>query len=305
MKNLKKLFIILPLVFMAVVSKAQQLDSYSMFYNDLYLVNPAYAGITDGLMLSSAIKQKWSGLKGAPSFQTLSGHTRFSDEMGAGGRIFNYSAGMERRTGIEGTYAYRLKMSGSMYLSMALSASLFQYSLDKTMVFAKDNDDLAILSSTDKMIVPDFNFGMIFYDEDKHYYTGISVYQLMGRKISLLNSDNLENRQLRHYNFTGGYFMDVNDNIGIESALLLKFIEPGYVQFDINVTGTFMKMFSVGVSYRTDNAIVAIMGLKAGNFRFGYAYDYTLMDIGKYSVGSHEIFLSYRFGSNSDSATKF
>lgn len=305
MKNLKKLLIVLPLLFITVVTHAQQLDSYSMFYNDLYFVNPAYAGVTDGLMLSSAIKQKWSGFQGAPSFQTLEGHTRFSDDMGAGGRIFNYSAGMERRTGVEGTYAYRLHLNGSMYLSMALSATLFQYSLNKTLVFAKDNDDLTLLYSRDKMIVPDFNFGMIFYDEDKHYYTGISVYDLMGRKITLLNSENLENRQLRYYNFTGGYFMDINDKISLESALLLKFTELGYIQFDVNVTGTFMKMFSVGVSYRTDNAVVAMMGLKAGNFRFGYAYDYTLMDIGKYSVGSHEIFLSYRLGANSDSATKF
>jgi len=304
MKNIK-IFIVTFSLLLSLGAKSQQLDEYSLFYNDLYVVNPAYAGVTDGLMLSSFVKQKWSGLQGAPSFQTLSGHMRFSDEMGAGGRIFNYSAGMEQRTGIEGTYAYRLQLSGDMHLSMALSAMLYQYSLNKSLVFAKDNDDLTILRSKDKLIVPDFNFGLLFYDAERHYYTGLSVYQLMGRKITLLNSENLENRQLRHYNFTGGYFMDINDKISVESALLLKFIETGYVQLDFNVTGTFMKMFSVGVSYRTDNAVVAMMGIKAGGFTFGYAYDYTLSDIGKYSVGSHEIFLSYKLGGNSNSATKF
>ena len=125
----------------------------------------------------------------------------------------------------------------------------------------------------------------------------------MGRKITLLNSENLENRQLRHYNFIGGYFIEMND-FSLETSLLLKFIEPGFMQFDINLTGTYNDIISLGLSYRTDNAVVAMLGLKAGNFRFGYAYDYTLMDIGKYSVGSHEIFLSYLFG-DKGSFTKF
>ena len=304
MKKIKSVISVV-LLLMASIVNAQQLDSYSLFYNDLYLVNPAYAGVKQNLELTTAIKQKWSGFAGAPSFQTLSGHMRFMDNMGAGGRIFNYSAGMENKLGLEGTYAYRLQLGGSMYLSMALSAVLYQYSINKFLINAKDDYDLTVMKATDKMIVPDFNFGMFFYDEDKHYYTGLSVYQLMGRKVSLLNQDNLENRQIRHYNFTGGYFMDINDNVSIESGLLLKFIETGYLQLDFNVNATFMKMFNVGVSYRTDNAVVAMFGLKTGSFMFGYAYDYTLSDIGKYSVGSHEIFLTYQFGSNSDGATKF
>ncbi len=298
------LFIFLFLIAFSSI-KAQQIDNYSLYYNDLYFVNPAYAGVTQDLMVSGAVKQKWSGLNGAPAYQTVGAHMRFMDNMGAGGRIFNSTIGIEKRTGVEGTYAYRLQLNGSMHLSMALSASLFQYSLDKTKVNAKDVDDLTFVNARDKMIVPDFNFGVFFYDEDKHYYTGLSVYQLMGRKITLLNSENLENRQLRHYMFTGGYFMDINDNIGIETSLLLKFIENGYLQLDFNVTGTFMKMFSVGLSYRTDNAVVAMIGLKADKLTFGYAYDYTLMDIGKYSVGSHELFITYRFGSSGGSATKF
>ncbi len=304
MKKIKLITFAILLAFASAVN-SQQLNSYSLFYNDLYLVNPAYAGVKQDLMLTTAVKQQWSGFGGAPSFQTLAGHMRFMDNMGAGGRVFNYTAGMLSKLGLEGTYAYRLQLNGSMYLSMALSAMLYQFSMNKSLINAKDDYDLAVMNSADKMIVPDFNFGMLFYDEDKHYYTGISVYQLMGRKVSLLNNDNLANEQVRHYNFTGGYFMDINDNISIESALLLKFIETGYVQLDFNVNATFMKMFNVGVSYRTDNAIVAMFGLKTGSFMFGYAYDYTLSDIGKYSVGSHEIFLTYQFGNNSGGATKF
>ena len=303
MKRLKFILFSILLTFVGVVN-SQQLNTYSLFYNDLYLVNPAYAGVKQNLMLTTAIKQQWSGFNGAPSFQTLSGHMRFMDNMGAGGRIFNYSAGMLNKLGLEATYAYKLQLGGSMNLSMALSAMLYQFSMNKSLINAKDDYDLVVVNAVDKMIVPDFNFGILFYDEEKHYYTGISIYQLMGRKVSLLNKENLSNEQIRHYNFTGGYFMDINENISIESALLLKFIETGYVQLDFNVNATFMKLFNVGVSYRTDNAIVGMFGLKAGNLVFGYAYDYTLSDIGKYSVGSHEIFLTYIFGT-SGSSTKF
>jgi hypothetical protein len=36
-------------------------------------------------------------------------------------------------------------------------------------------------------------------------------------------------------------------------------------------------------------------GYKNNNFIVGYSYDYTTSDINKYSTGSHELVLSYRF----------
>ncbi len=51
-----------------------------------------------------------------------------------------------------------------------------------------------------------------------------------------------------------------------------------------------------GASYRWDDSITMIFELKLHtNLHLGYAYNYTLSEINKYSNGSHEIMLNYRY----------
>ncbi len=302
---MKKIFVSL-VAFLSVsfLIQAQQLNTVSQYSQDLYLINPAYAGVTKYLPVTATYKKFWSGLNGSPSLQTLSGHMAFADNMGAGGKIFNYTAGPISKTGIEGTYAYNLDLNGNgMRLAFGLSAQLYQFYLNKSALTMEDPNDYAVMYSTDKMIVPDFNFGTFFYDSEKHYYAGISIMQLMGRKVSLLNNDYLENNQVRNYYFTGGYIYEISDNLTLEPSLLAKFIEAGLYQVDINVNATIKKLINIGISYRTDNAVVAMLGIRTDNFTFGYAYDYTLSAIKSYTVGSHEVMFIYRIGKE-ESATK-
>ncbi len=59
----------------------------------------------------------------------------------------------------------------------------------------------------------------------------------------------------------------------------------------------FYDAIGVGLSYRTGDAIVAMFELQvASNFRFGYAFDYTITEISNYSSGTHEVILRYEFG---------
>ena len=296
-------FIIISLS-ISFLAQAQQLNTISQYSQDLYPINPAYAGVTKFMPVTATYKKFWSGLNGSPSLQTLSGHMAFADNMGAGGKIFNYSAGPISKTGIEGTYAYNIDLNGNgMKLAFGLSAQLYQFYLNKSALTMENPNDYAIMYSTNKIIVPDFNFGTFFYDSEKHYYAGISIMQLMGRKVSLLNKDYLENNQVRNYYFTGGYIYEINDNLTLEPSVLAKFIEAGLYQVDINVNATIKKLVNFGLSYRTDNAVVTMLGIKTGNFTFGYAYDYTLSAIKSYTVGSHEVMFIYRIG-NEETATK-
>ncbi|MBI4947369.1 MAG: type IX secretion system membrane protein PorP/SprF, partial [Bacteroidetes bacterium] len=51
-----------------------------------------------------------------------------------------------------------------------------------------------------------------------------------------------------------------------------------------------------GFSYRTDNSIIALLGVKYNIYYFGYAYDYTLSKISNYTTGSHEIMIGVNIG---------
>jgi hypothetical protein len=50
------------------------------------------------------------------------------------------------------------------------------------------------------------------------------------------------------------------------------------------------------VSWRTNDAIIALVGLKYDRFYFAYAFDFTLTDIRTQSFGTHELSLAVKFG---------
>jgi hypothetical protein len=51
-----------------------------------------------------------------------------------------------------------------------------------------------------------------------------------------------------------------------------------------------------GLSYRTSDALILLLGLKYDRFYFAYAFDMALTDIRKQSFGSHELTLAVKFG---------
>ena len=68
------------------------------------------------------------------------------------------------------------------------------------------------------------------------------------------------------------------------------------MQADLNFQAMFNKSLFVGVSYRTLDGLVAMVEYQPdNNWRIGYAYDQPLTMLRNYSIGSHEIMVSYMF----------
>jgi|YNPMSStandDraft_1061717.scaffolds.fasta_scaffold00449_6 type IX secretion system PorP/SprF family membrane protein len=273
--------------------KAQQIPSLSLFMENTYLINPAAAGSNQASPISLHYKRWWSGFNESPTMQAITGHTPISGNVGLGAKFFNYSTGPISKLGIEGTYSYHFKVGSSSKIALGLSAQLYQFYLNKNLLKLEEDNDQAIIYSSDKIISPDAAFGAYFYDDN--YFAGISVYQLINRKVHLMNNDNLENRQVRHYFLTGGYRFDINENFSLEPSVLVKFIETGIGQLDINVKSLIKQFLWYGISYRTSEAISVNLGIKKSPIIFGYSYDILLSDIRKHSVGSHELLFIYQF----------
>ena len=278
---------------------AQQNITFSQYMLNYYSINPAVAGTKDYMPVVLGYHQSWTGFKNSPKMQMISAHTSINEEMGVGGKIFNYSAGPSSKSGIEGTYAYRLKFGDDMHLSLGLSAMLYQVYLNRDKLDVKDADDEMLYSSNvDRLIVPDASFGAYFYT--KNYFAGLSVAQLVNKKVDFM-TDVLAENQVRHYFLYGGYNYKINDNFTVQPSMLVKFIEAGVFQEDINAKVIYKKMFWGGLSYRFGDSVVIMAGVDVKNLTFGYSYDLTLSDIGKYSNGSHEIMLILKLGKSSSS----
>lgn len=293
---MKKIILIISTICVVYPVLSQQLVQNSQYMLNLYDLNPAIAGSTDGIPLAFSFRKLWAGFEGSPSLQNLSAHMEVAEHMGVGAKLFNFTAGPLRRTGFEATYAYHIPLgTGEQKLAFGLSGLIYQYFIDIGSLTLEDPGDVAIAEAADKMIVPDVSFGTYYYGPN--YYLGLAIPQLFGRRVDLKTDKVLEQRQVRHYFLHGGYRFILSEDITLDPSLLLRFIEAGPFQADINLRGTYSDMVSLGLSYRTGDALAVMVGYNHGPFLVGYSYDITLSDIRTVSNGSHEIMLVYRFSS--------
>lgn len=290
---MKKLTLILTVFGFILTAEAQQLTSVTQYIDNQYLINPGVAGSLPYSPLSLTYKRLWSGFDNAPEMEMISSHVLIADNMGLGGKIFNYSTGALSKTGIEGTYSYHLRVGSSGKLALGLSLQLYQFHFDKSKITMEEQDDDVLLYGSEKLMVPDAAFGAYYYASN--YFVGLSSYQLFNRKVDLMTDDILENRQVRHYYMVGGYNYDINGNFSVEPSVLVKFIESGIVQADINARAIYRQTAWLGIGYRTQDAIGVSIGMRKDRLMFGYAYDIVLSDIKKHSVGSHELMFIFKF----------
>ena len=295
---MKKFLIIISIVFVAFTQlSAQQNIAFSQYMLNYYSINPAVAGTESYMPIALGFHQSWTGFTNAPNMQMISGHTSINNEMGVGAKVYNFSTGPSRKTGIEGTYSYRFDFGDDMHLSLGLSVLMYQMYLDITKLDMKHQDDDVLYgSSAQRVIVPDASFGAYFYA--KNYFAGVSINQLFNRKVDFA-TNYLKEEQVRHYYLIGGYNYGINDDFTVQPSLMAKFIEAGAFQMDVNAKVIYKKMFFGGLSYRFGESIVMMFGVDIKNITLGYSYDYTLNEIGNYSNGSHELMLIFKLGGKS------
>ena len=293
---MKKIITITAFCFLvSLTAKSQQLPLYSQYMMNSFLLNPAIAGSKNYTPLILTARQQWTGITGAPQTFAISGHTLFkNDKVGMGGSFFNDRFGPTSRTGVQASYAYHLAVDrADTKLAFGLAASAFQYKLDESSLTVIEQDDPAFSQKIESTFMPDATFGIYLYNKNK-FFAGLSIAQLFQFKIKI-NEFN-ENKMVRHYFLTGGYKFNLGDDFEIEPSVLLKSTASSPIQLDINTKAYFKKNYWLGVSYRTNDAIIVLLGVKVDKYYIGYAFDYTLSKIINYSTGSHEIMIGINLG---------
>jgi len=292
-----KILTLLAIILLASGLYGQQLPYHSQYMFDNYLINPAAAGSMDHAPVLLSFRNQWTGFTDAPVTMTLSSHGKIRDKVRIGGIIFNDKTGPTGRSGAVLSYAHHMPL-GDSKIAFGLSGIIFQYLLDKSALTTDEPGDNAIQGETIKKIVPEAALGLYYYG--KNYYAGFSIPQLIQMKVDVGGSRTL-NKMVRHYFLNAGYKFELSDEFAIEPSFMLKYIVAAPLQADINAKIHYKKAIWLGLSYRTQEAVVVMLGVRKNNFRIGYSYDITLTNIKKYSTGSHEIFIGYNLGVKKES----
>lgn len=294
----KKIFSLVLLLLVVVRVQAQQLPQYSNYMINNYAMNPAVGGSNPYFEGISTNRYQWVGLTDAPRtyILTAQGPTR-SLNVGLGGQVYTDIVGPTRRTGFSLSYAYHLKMSTKVKLSLGLSAGMVQFMVDGSKVALRDPADMVIVNGIQSVISPDFGAGLYMYSTDKKWYIGASVPQILQSNINFVEvSTATLSKMTRHYYITGGYKFNMNTDFVLEPSTCIKYATPAPVQFDLGLRVIYRDKMWIGSAFRYLDAVSAMVGYKLQeNITFVYSYDFTTSNVRKYSTGTHELMIGIKF----------
>lgn len=280
----------------AGIVRAQYDARLSQYFMAKPYYNPAVAGATEDLNILALARLEWVGMSGAPmSFFVTSdmplniGKTQH----GIGLAVYTESIGLFMNTHVGAQYAYKHKLFGGV-ISGGLQIGLVNQSFDGSKVEMVESEfhqetDAAIPTEQVSGMGLDMNFG-IYYNH-KRFYAGFGMTHLTQPELQL--DENAYTYIGRSFNLMGGYNIQLrNPLIELQpSVFLLTDMQSFHV--DITARLEYNKMFNGGISYRVNESVGVMFGVKIGRFQAGYAYDFPITALGRASSGSHELCLRY------------
>ena len=271
------------------------MPQYTQYMFNDFVINPAIAGVYDYYQIRTNHRFQWVGLLDPPMTNSIAFYGPHANlPMGYGGYVYNDVTGPTSRTGITGSYAYNIAVTGDIRLSMGLSASVMQYRIDGTQLNPADVSDPSILSLVSTSYLPDAGLGLYLYSD--RFYVGLSAAQLLNNNIKIFDNKDGLNRLKTHFNLIGAYHLWIDESWLIEPSLMVKGTAPKELGFDVTARVEWKQTLWTAISYRYNEAVGVMLGYCFDqSLFFGYAYDIGISDLRKYNTGSHEVMIGYRF----------
>jgi type IX secretion system PorP/SprF family membrane protein len=286
----------LTIIFCSSMGLAQQLPQYSQYMLNELAINPAVAGRDEFAEVRSNNRHQWVGISDAPRTYMLTLQGPITQKnMGLGMTIFTDIVGPTRRTGINFSYAYHVKLNEKMKLGMGLTAGVVQWGIDGSKIILREEGDQQLLSTYQTAPVPDFGAGLYLYEKEKYYF-GISLPQLYQAPIAVFPGAEPNSRLARQLNVNGAYTFSVGEQFKVEPSFLLKYEKPAPAKLDVGVRGIYDNQVWLGAVYRHNDAVSALIGYFYKDYlTIGYSYDFTTTQLKRFTTGTHEIMLGLRF----------
>lgn len=272
----------------------QQQVQYTQYMFDGSIINPAYVGADEALSMTFIYRNQWSQVEGSPQSQTLSAHTLFKEkQLGVGIILNNDKIGVHKALNVASNFAYHLKLGKSQVLSFGLKTGWHNRRTDYASLAAQAGNDPSINNAS----ISDsyFNMGAGIYFRTPKFHFGYSTPELIPKELTLNDSTNARLSDLNQFIFAKIKF-DLGQQIDLMPSVLLKYLNGVPLSYDLNVSATYRKVITTGLSYRKSESFDFILRLQVTpQFQFGYAYDYPIGDISHLSNASHEIMARYLF----------
>jgi type IX secretion system PorP/SprF family membrane protein len=296
---MKKIYLALIGLMMAMLSNAQQIGAYSHFFFKPMVYNPAFTGADDALNAMIISRSQWTGFKGAPQLNIFTLDGSINKKAGLGVQLISDRKGLTNRIGGNVSYSYRLIINDDMHLAFGLSLGVIDQTIDFSKAVTENNTDPTLFNTTEHITSVDANAGLAF--TWKGLDIGVAVPQLIGNKMNYVDNTDVRSyyTQARHYMGSVKYKIPVLKDKGLSviPLALVRFLPNAPLQYDGTLNIDWKDKFWVGATYKNDYAV----GLNIGvciqkQLSVGYSYDFITGKIGNYAGMSHELMVNFKFG---------
>ena len=295
---MKKIIIFISFFFYITSISAQQDPEYTHYMYNMSVVNPAYAsGMPAMLNLGGLYRTQWVGAVGAPKTFTFFCHTAINDKVEVGLSLISddIGDGAKKENNVYADFAYVLNLGGQNRLSLGLKAGFSSIQTNFNGFVLQSGDTSTDLAFAEDVNVTKPNIGVGAYFFRNNFYVGLSAPNLLNTQhIEEKSGINAFGSEDIHTFLTAGYVFQINDKVKLKPAFMTKYVTGAPLSIDITANVLYNNKFELGAAYRIDDAISGLVNINVTpSLRVGYAYDYTLSNLGQFNSGTHEIMLLF------------
>jgi type IX secretion system PorP/SprF family membrane protein len=274
---------------------AQQIPMYSQYMFNMLNINPAFAGSRGVPTTTMLFRKQWIGMPGAPTSGSVTFDNRIADKNhNWGAQVYFDNIGIEKTNGLQGFYNFNAPFEKAT-LSLGMSFGVLNYSMDRKRTNPYDQGDPSLQLVVNRFL-PTAGFGALLAGE--RWYVGLSAPALFKTKVMSDGQASIQQAGADgHYFLTAGYSFPVSESLTLKPSTLIKAVSGAPIQVDLNMNAWVNDLIGFGVSYRTSDALVAMLEFRLNNeLRLGYGYDHGLSKHLTYNTGTHEFMLRHELG---------
>jgi type IX secretion system PorP/SprF family membrane protein len=297
MKQLLHHILTLTCILIAYTSIAQQDAMFTRytFVNNMHF-NPAMAGKYQGLRASVAYRRQWANVTGGPSTTALGVEKPLMDDRaGIGINIFSDKIGFDQHNGAHVNFSYGIKTNSQWVYRLGIKAGLSHVASSFANAITPQPGVDPVHTNPYSWLVARAGTGAMVTN-NKTYF-GLAIPNMMSfLQSELILKDN--NAYLsRHIYATAGHVIgDEEDDFQVKPSIFVKYQVAAPLQVDINAQVWYKNRVSLGLSYRTGDAISGMIDIAiTPEIVTSYAYDYTASGFRQIGSSAHEFVLMYTF----------
>ena len=252
---MKKLILLFFTVLIAQQISAQQDPQYTQYMYNMNIINPAYAGISEGLSVGALYRSQWVGLDGGPETFTFNIHSPVGKQLALGLSVISDKIGPVEETNayVDASYTIPLGMETRLAFGVKGGFTFHDIAIAESQITLVDLSDPFFANAINET-TPNIGAGVYFYKPNK-YYISISVPNILNGVHLDANGTKIGSES-EHLFTAAGYVFDLSENFKLKPHALLKYAFDAPVSYDLNANLFMYDLVEFGVGYRLMTLLV-------------------------------------------------